>query len=69
MSILYKVEITKQDIMFIGRTRELEFFLHKVELKGNCDDEKWFDLVCEFWDNDCELNWDEVEKVIQKAGE
>lgn len=69
MSELYRIEMTKYEIKFIGRTREGEFFMHEATLKGNCDDEKWFDLICEYWNNDNHLYWDEVQKVIEKEGE
>lgn len=71
MSKLVQVKINKGCIMFYGISATGENFFHHQKLDGSCDDEKWFDLVCEFWNNDCELDWEEVEKLRmkEKSGE
>lgn len=65
MSKLVQVKINKGCIIFYGVTQAGENYFHHQVIDGSCDDEKWFDLVCEFWDNDCELDWDEVEKLLE----
>lgn len=68
MSILYQINATKYAIQFIVRTREITSFSHIVELNGTCQDKKWLDLAYEFLGNGCELDWDEVKKVIEEGG-
>lgn len=71
MSKLFQVRINKNSILFSGVGNDNEMIIHRQKIDGSCDDEKWFDLVCEFWNNDCELDWEEVEKLRmkEKSGE
>lgn len=67
MSNLIRIDITKNAIDFYGVTPEGRVFRYTADLCGSCDDEKWFDIVCAFWDNDNLLDWEVVENNIKKS--